>query len=373
MSLKSVVEAAIADGGFQRVLLNSRKQFGRPKREYLGARFLPERLVPNNEYSETNVKYRTVVANDASRYSPAQKKGNDIVGSMRVTLGNQDIASEFDSETYDAYIAMEKLNSMSENVGNPGMIEMTGLVDWFDQRINLGLIEKIEKMRWEGIVDAIIPLRGDNGYEEDVALPNPAGHRVSAGEDWTDPADDPLQDIYDMMDTADAEGYTIGTLVASRPVINALRRHPKVVAAVGGYVSVDNTGALVGTTRRVTLEDLNSFLGQDDIPPIVSYNLQYRTQLASGYFLKRDVMVGLALTGRDMNIDLGDAEPLPLMDTLGYVGVGRAAGQSGSGRASSVEVFSNKPPRAEFEGWQTTFPVVLDPQAIYVIKDITTS
>lgn len=372
-NLQSVVESMIETGAFRKTLLNPISQFGRPRREYLGARFMPERLVPNNRYTETGVKYRTVVANDGSRYSPAQKKGNDIVGNVEVSLSEQDIASEFTSEDFDNHIQMSKLNAANENEGNPTFAGMVALTNWADQRINLPLIEKIEKMRWEAIVDAMVPLRGDNGYELDVNLSNPNGHRFNAGEDWTDANDDPLQDIYDMADLFAGKGYTLGALVSGRPVIQTLLRHPKVVSAVGGYVNVDNTGALMGNGRYVTLDALNAFLGKDDLPPIISYNLQYRTQTDTEFFLKRDVMVGFALTGRDVSIDRGDDEALVLLDTVGYVGVGRTAGEERSGRAGSVEFFSNKPPRAEFEGWQTSFPVNMDPEAIAVITSINTA
>lgn len=371
-NLQSVIGDMIESGEFRRILLNPVSQFGRPRREYLGAKFLPERRVPNNKYTEGNIKYRTVVANDASRYSPAQKKGTDISGTMEVSLGEQDIASEFTSEDYDNFIAIEKLNGQPENSGNPGFIEMTSLAKWFENRINLPLIEKIEKMRWEAIVDAEVPLRGDNGYSVDVPLSNPAGHRFAAGQDWTDANDDPLEDIYAMSDLMEDKGYTLGALVAGRPVIHALLRHPKVVTAVSGFVGISG-GTLVSGQRRVTLEDFNSFLAKDDLPMLLSYNLKYRTQTGGDYFLKRDVMVGLAMTGRDMDIDLGDGEKLTMMDTLGYVGVGRPAGKADPGRATSVEVFSNKPPRAEFEAWQTSFPVCQDPEAISVITAINTS
>lgn len=371
-NLQSAVETAIESGAFRKVLLNPVSQFGRPRREYLGARFMPERRVPNNRYSETDIKYRTVVANDGSRYSPAQKKGNEIIGSMEVSLAEQDIASEFTSETYDAFVAIQKFNGGAENEGNPDFMGMAALSDWYDQHINLPLIEKTEKMRWEAIVDAQVPLRGDNGYSVDVSLSNPSGHRFAATQDWTDPTDNPLDDIRAMAEVAEDKGYQLGALIAGSPVIRVLLSHPEVQSAVGGYIGI-SAGALVGNTTRPTLEALNQYFEREGLPALIPYNLKYRTQTATEFFLKRDVMVGLALTGRNMSIDLGDDEKLLLQDGIGYVGIGRAAGQDEPGRAGSVEVFQNKPPRAEFEGWQTSFPVVQDPEAVYCINSITTS
>ena len=157
-SLPTIVNQMADQGAFRRVLLNRSAQFGRPGREYLGARILPERMVPNNSYTEMEIKFRTVVALDSSRYSAPQMRGNDIVGSMKVDLGDQDIASTITSEMYDQFIEIDKLNSLNENEGNPGMLEAAALSNWFDQHINMGMIEKVEKMRWEALVDASVPL-----------------------------------------------------------------------------------------------------------------------------------------------------------------------------------------------------------------------
>ena len=136
------------------------------------------------------------------------------------------------------------------------------------------------------------------------------------------------------------------------------------VSAVG---TIQNVGGILSP------DELNNYLRRFNLPPIIPYNLQYRDHAGSHYFLKRDVLVGCALTGRDMSIDLGDNEILPLFNTLGYVGIGRAAGQAGPGRASYQRAYLDKPPRAEFQGWQTSFPVVQSPDAVTVISGITTS
>jgi hypothetical protein len=58
-------------------------------------------------------------------------------------------------------------------------------------------------------------------------------------------------------------------------------------------------------------------------------------------------------------------------DTLGYTAIGRAAGQSNSGRVIKVRpVPDKKPPRVEGEGWQASFPVLADPEAVTVITGI---
>ena len=78
-----------------------------------------------------------------------------------------------------------------------------------------------------------------------------------------------------------------------------------------------------------------------------------------------------ATTGRDQSIDLADQEPLIVFDTLGYTAIGRAAGQTNAGRVIKTRVIDDsKPPRIEGEGWQTSLPVIQEPEALYIIQGI---
>jgi hypothetical protein len=312
-----------------------------------------------------------VIANDGTRYSPAQKKGNDIVGSMSVKLQEQDIAAEFTSEDYDNLLAIANLNAASGNQGNPTMMGTIQVTDWFKVRVLLALVEKVEKMRWEALVDAQVKLEGDNIPAGTVVnYPNPAGHRVAAGGTWSDDTYDPLADIFAMMEFADSKGYTIGRLIAGNSVIFKLLNNAKIKAAVGGYVSVDNMGALQGAQGRVARAKLNEYLQENDLPAIEPYNRRYRTQTGHNHFLKRDVLFGAAITDRNVEIDLGDDEPLPMRNVMGYVGMGRPAGAPGPGRSTDIEMFTKKPPRVEAEGWQTSLPVNQDPESAFVITGI---
>ena len=78
----------------------------------------------------------------------------------------------------------------------------------------------------------------------------------------------------------------------------------------------------------------------------------------------------MATTGQDESIDLGDTNSLMVANTLGYTALGRAAGQAMPGRVLRMEAFENKPPRIEAEGWQTSLPVITNPEAIAVITSI---
>lgn len=360
MDIASLVNSLMTDGTVRTLAINTGAQFGIRPRAYLGATLLPERTVAENAYREEGIRYRTVIANSGTRYSPSQKKGAEIIGSFLVELGNSDIAREFTARDYDALIRLL--------MTNPTMEAAITLTRWLDT-VNLGLIELNEKQRWDAIVDASVVRSGDNGYTETVSYSNPANHRAAAGGTWSNDGYDPFTDILAMADLLASKGYTVGRIISSRPVVSTLAGNDKVKARTG-VATISASGQIQATAGRASLEAINAALARDDLPPIETYNLQYRTQTGTGYFLKRDVFVMVATTGRDETLDLGDTGPIVLNDTLGYLALGRAAGQAGAGRVLRMEAKEDKPPRIEAEGWQTALPVITEPEAITVITGI---
>jgi len=360
MDIAALVASLMSDGTVATLALNTGAQFGIAPRAYLGATLLPERMVPENAYREEGIRYRTVIANSGTRYSPAQKKGAEIIGSFLVELGNSDLAREFTARDYDALIRLLATN--------PTMEAAATLTRWLDT-VNLGLIELNEKQRWDAIVDASVVRTGDNAYTETVTYSNPANHRAAAGGTWSSDAYDPFTDILAMADLLASKGYTVGRIISSRPVVSILSGNDKVKARTG-VATISASGQIQATAGRASMAAINDALARDDLPPIETYNLQYRTQTGTGYFLKRDVFVMVATTGRDETLDLGDSTNITINDTLGYLAVGRAAGQPGPGRVLRMEAKQDKPPRIEAEGWQTSLPVVTEPEAIAVITGI---
>jgi hypothetical protein len=347
--------------GFRRISRNPLAQFGRPARQYLGATLLPERMVEENAFREDQIKYRTIVANAGTRYSPTQKKDGDLIGSFLVELGESDIAREFTSRQYDALLrTLERGESME------AMVQLT---NWLDTAVNLALIEHVEKERWLAIVDASVPRTGDNEYSETVSYSNPAGHRVNQGAAWSTDTTDIFSEIMAGADLLASKGYTVNRIITGRPVLAIMAGNNTVKTRVG--VSVVNTsGQITSAAGRASQEAINGVLQADGLPPIELYDLQYRTQTGTAYFLERDVLVMVGTTGQSEEIDLGDTMNI-VSDTLGYSAIGRAAGQNESGRVIRAEAKMDKPPRIEAEGWQTSLPVITEPEAIYVIDSIT--
>lgn len=361
MDLLTLILTMIRDGYFMRIAQNAAAQFGVPSRQYLGATLLPERSVMENAYRETSIRYRTVVGNDGTRYSPVQKKGGALIGDFLVELGESDIGAELTGRDYDALIRLLGTNASME--------AMTQVISWADVTLVRALVELLEKQRWEAIVNAAVVRRGDNGYTETVNYSNPAGHRANAGGQWSDNAYDPFDDIFAMGDLLASKGYTVSRIVTGRQVLAKLAKNAKVRARVGVAV-VSATGQIQGAAGRASLAAINDALQADGLPPIELYDLQYRTQSGSGYFLPRDAFVMACATGRDETVDLADAEPLIIPDTLGYTAIGRAVGQADPGRVIRTEVHTTKPPRVEGEAWQTALPVITEPESLAVIKSI---
>lgn len=375
MDIRGLVESLVQSNGFARVVNDPLAQFGPPNRSYLGAELLPEKQVPENEYTEQAIRYRTVLANDGTRFSPVQLKGNVLSGSMRVSLGHNDIGSQFTGPDYDALIRLIEQSTgtagvVGGGVDRPTEMAMAQMVNWADMTLNRPLLELIEYQRWQALVNASVVRVGDDGYRETVAYPNPTGHRVNAGGTWSSDAYDPYADIISMVEFLADKGFIVNRIVTGTGVRSILALNAKMKARVGKVIINTSGNAVNQAPGRATVSDMDNIFGADGLPGIQLYDRQYRTQTTTGYFLPRGVMAFFCTTGRDQSIDRGDLEPLTIQDTLGYVGIGRAAGASAPGRKVVVTPFDNKPPRVQGEAWQTSLPVPQEPEAIGIISAI---
>lgn len=361
--LRKLVDQLNASGDVRSIATDTRAQFGTGSRRYLGAELLPERIKPYSShvaFEEKAIRFRHgVIANAATRYSPVQmKQTGQLVASFLVQLGESDIGAELTAEDYDALLDLLDGAQDMEAAGR--------IIQFIDNATNIPLVEFNEKGRWEAIVDSQVVRRGD-GFEETIPLANPVGHRAAAGGLFSNDTYDPWADLIAVKEKFADLGYAFdennGRIVCSTRVANILLGNDKVKLRVfGGSSQVLGSQFVLGSATR---DGVNAKLAADGMPAIETYDLRYRTQTGHQRFLKDDVMVFIAGTGEDQQIDLGD-EVRYLRDTLGYTGVGRAAGQRDPGRVIRTEQFDNKPPRIETEAWQVSFPVIQDPEAIQV-------
>jgi hypothetical protein len=359
-----LIAKMISDGLLLQISNNPRTQFGRPNRQYLGATLLPERLKRDNMYTETDIAFRTILANAGTRYSPTVKKGGALVGSMKVELGDIDVAAEFTGEAYDALIQL-----LGENLTEQGMVNVTG---WLDSAINLSLRELMEKHRWEAIANAAVTRKGANDYLETVNYSNPAGHRVTiaSGSEgsptgWYDPDHNPLTDLDAMVSLLKSKGFDTNRAITSTSRAQVIARHPLTMQAMGRF-TIGPGGTITTQNAFSSVTDLSQWMVAQGLPPIQTYDLMARTDTGTIRFLDETKVVLLATTARDQTVDLGDEQRL-LPNTLGYTAVGRAAGQAQPGVVIRAEAKEDKPPRIQAEGWATTLPVIQEPEAIGVL------
>lgn len=360
MDVLTLINQFAKDGYYAAIARNPLAQFGPRNRRYIGAELLPEMVVTENAYREDSIRYRTTVANAGSRYSPAEKKGGDLIGSMLVELGHSDIARELDGRQYDALI--RQLGAGSD------MEAIAALTNWLDTTLNLALLEHNEMERWQAMVNASVTRSGDNGFNETVAYPNPAGHRITPAAAWSTDSTDVFADIHTQAEVLTNKGFQISRIITSRSVLAIMAGNDKVKTRIGVSV-VNGSGQITAAAGRASLANINNALLADGLPPIELYDLRYRTESGTNPFLPAGSMLLVGTTGRDVEFDAGD-EPYILTDTVGYTAVGRAVGEGQPGRVIRAEAKMNKPPRIEGEAWQTSLPVVAEPEALAAITGI---
>ena len=343
--IQGLIDQMASTGAINRIARNRAAQFGTRTRRLIGAEVLPAQDQEENSYTDDTVRYRTVVANAGTRYSPVVLKGNAYTGSVEVKLFDIDIGSELTSRDYDALIRY--LNR------NDSMDAMANITNFLNTTVNMGLEELREVYRWQAIEKALVQRRGANGYSEDIAYSNPAGHRAVAAAAWSLSTTDPFVDIFDRVQLLADKGYQVSRIITSRNVASILGNNEKVRTRTGA-ITVNVGGGLVVQGGRASLSQINGALQAEGLPALELYDLIYRTQTGTQRFISDDVMIFLATTGRDAALELGDqtgtVELLP--DTLGYYGVGRAAGQSGPGRGMQAVHKTDKPPRGEGQGFE---------------------
>jgi len=368
MDIRTLINRMSLAGDFQLIARNPLAQFGVPNRRYIGAELLPNRTVEVNNYIEEFIRYRSIIANAGTRYSPTQKKGGALTGVMQVNLAESDKAAELTGRDYDALLRIL--------ASNDSMTAIAAITNFVELTINVPLEERLEAWRWQAIVSAAVTLSGDDSYTETINYSNPSGQRAAASAAWSTATTDPFADIFAMVTLAASLGYTITRIITSRNVASIMGNNAKVQARTGRLILNVGTGGVAVASGRSSLLELNAALALDGLPPIELYDLQYRTETGTTRFMASNVMVLVAETGRDPALDLGDTAQLApeildrLTNTVGYTAIGRPVGQSEPGRVIRSEFFPDKPPRVWAEGWQTALPVITSPQAIYVINSI---
>lgn len=360
--LATLIARMQADGTFTQITSNPLAQFGTASRRYVGAELLPERLVEENAYRESNIRYRTVIANSGTRFSPAQKKGGaNLVGDMLVELGNSDIARELDGREYDALLRLTQRNE--------DMQAMDKLISWTDINVGRALVELCEQQRFQALVNGEVVRKGQNGFQETVTYPVAAGHSVSEGGSWASDAYDPFDDILGIHRLLAGKGFQTSRIITSTRVVATMAANDKVAARTGSLQVVGNN--VVAAGGFATINSINGIMQSNGLPVIETYDLQYRDEDGSlTRFLPEDVMIFVSQTGQDEVIAYENVQKI-VPNILGYTAIGRPVGMPNAGRAFDAKLHTDKPPRLTAEGWQESLPVITEPESFAVITGIT--
>lgn len=373
-----------------RMRLDPAAQFGTSKKPYVGATLLPEVTKTKNQYTETQIRYRTILANSGTSYSPAVlNPGGRIVGSFDVKFGNTNQKDALDPATYEA--VMDLLTQAGDTT-SLDMQAMTQVLNWYETSITGPVLELNEKQRWDAIVEAKVMRTGANGFSELVEYSNPAGHRVNvlsgsvanpAGWHETDGSYDPFLDFFAGLRFLAGKGYTVTRVLSCFEPWYTFAKNPAINTRFSG-ISIDVSGNLARTETLANRDRINAELQSNGIPKWEIYDRNYNfrnpndpNNLESGRFLGERTdengtyfpIVLAATTGRNEIVELGpEQEPIRLEDTLGYFGVGRVVGQPTTGRIINTKVADMHPGGLEAECIQEGLPVITEPEALYIIK-----
>lgn len=358
----------ISQRQFETLLNNLLTLWGPANRPLLGPQFLPPRLLTENEGVIERVRIRTVAAVDGTRYSPAQlADGGELFGSVRYRLGNSDIARQFTGPDYDGLVRY--LNA------NQSMQAAAMLLNLYDAAIVQALAEHDEIVVWEAIVKNSLTARGDNGYFEYENGPTLTGHRVNAGGDWSDPIYNPYDDIDAQVQLLVDKGFERSgiRIVTTDKVRRILMANPFTAKRAGRVLVMGGTMAET-FTGSVDISDLAGVFTGLGLAAPLTYDRRISTRTGQVRAYPEGNLTLIASTGRDEEVLYNQNNPADVrivQDVLGFNGIGRPNGRGAAGRATAVRSFTDeKNARIEAEGWQSTGPVILEPEAIANIAAI---
>lgn len=369
-TLTELLDEIQENGDLEDLMNNPAAQFGTLDDPYIGATLLAEQNRDENMYKETQVKYRSFIAQAGSYYSPAQlNTSGQLVGSFNVELGKTDQADQITAQDYDQLMKLLNRKASREAI--------MAAMRWMDYHLLRPHLDLNEKYRWDAIIDAQVIRMGSNGYSETVEYPDPDGHRetvasgsVAAPAGWyeTDNSYDPFEDIFTMVDLLDKKGYKVNRiLTGGRKLISVLGKNP-VVRERTSRITVSTSGQIEAMAGRATAAQINAYLNEEGIPPIEIYKKTYHTR-ADGekLFVSDSKLVFICSTGRTEPVDLGEKGVLELQNTLGYFGIGTPAGRFQPGRVVNTKDMDLYPGGFYAEAIQMGLPVLLHPEAMGVL------
>lgn len=368
MDILELIRRIIADGELARFQHSATPgQFGLGSEVYLGATILPERSVEGNIVEDENIRYRSVIANDAARYSPVQlKEGAALFGSMLAKLAESDIGKEFTGQQYDQLRRILLAGGTFETASRR-------FLGWFDREVFQALLKLDEKRRWQAIENAAVDRRGDNSYQETVAYPDPAGHRSAVLVDWDAMTggvsdNDPMDEVFAIMELAQSKGVRIVRVIMSgatqlRMVSNTKFQDRARFGAVG-YVP-PNDSIIRGFPA---IGDVATVFQRNGLPAPEIYDGTYEDFDGTHRYLGEHKIVFIGASEGQEEVVPVEGAAFYIGNTLGYTAIGTPQGEDESGRVIKLAVFTDdKPYRIETKGWETSLPIIEQGERLFVL------
>lgn len=350
--------------------------WGPDSKPLLGAQFLPPRPVTLNENTLTDVRFRTVAAEDKTRYSPAPLvETGTLFASIHYRLGESGLAREIAGENFDAIVRY--LNQAQPMVAAARLLAIAET--FFDQ----ALAEADELKIWDAIVYGVITRRGDNGYFEYLDAPNLANHRVVAAADWSDPTVNPWPTIFARAQVLIGLGYDPGGIrvVTTHQVLTILKMNPySAILAGKGHLVTNASGQITTAPNNgiVSDADMNAIFSANSLQAPITYDRRIGTKTGQKRAYPEGNLTMIAATGRDEEVVYNQDDPTAVTpqteivpDVIGFNAIGIANGQDAPGRRTRLEDHSFQSNAHVWgEGWQATGPVVEEPTAITNVSGI---
>lgn len=368
MDIVTLINLLKTDGDILRIMRDPFAMFGSEmmRKTYLGARFLPERImtgIKNNIIKEEETRFRTIIAEDSGRYDPVPLRQLAESYSMMVEMGHFDMGREIDGAEYDKILEM-----LASNRSDAARARMLYLIDTM---LNHALKDKKEKQRWDAIVKRQVRIEKSNGQQYDVLLDFPAGNDISAPNFFDDDSADPFDTIFDAINILKDLGYgNIEAIVSRYAPLSAMMKNQQVKNRYGG-LTIDNSNNLQNIRRGVVGKSmLDMTLTSEGYPAFTEYNQGYNTETDKFLpYLPLDSMTIIASTDRREEIIIPDGEDMLIPSTLGYYGVGTPQGQTEAGDVVKLFPKEDKPVRIEGQAEGVGFPIILETKAIVNIRN----
>ena len=333
----------------------------------LSADLLPPRPLEDNAGTIEEVYYRTVVAQDGTRHSPAQiVDGGEIWGKIHYSLGNSDIARQLIGPDYEGVLRM-----LGRGQGLAAAARVIGI---FDQYIIQAMAWHDEIANWQALLKNRIQGRGNNGWFEYENGPTLAGHFVAAGDDWTDPDYDPWTEIIARINFLASLGYQRSgiRIYTTDKIMQTLAANPN--TALRLYAPFpNNITPIIGI---ITVDDVVAVFRKLGVQAPIINDQHVLTKTGQMRSFEEGNMFFAATTSRTEEVlyNVDDPSQFQLVrGNLGFNGIGKANMQTSTGRRTATRSYENqKDARIEFEGWQSTGPIILEPTARTVISGIET-